>query len=110
MRFAVNRYNVSFHVVLEDPAPLPDARLEHHPFGRPPFEMRSIWMVEISDLQELLDLTQKVGVNLELSHSAYWSGASLEIPGERLYGISVIDDPHYEIDPRDRPKRIVKEP
>jgi hypothetical protein len=103
MKFAVNRYDLNFHVILEDPAPIPDAQLEHHPFGLPPFEIRPIWTVDIADLDQLLGLIERLGTSLDVSRSGFWSGFDLANPGERLFGISLIDDPTYEIDPRDRP-------
>ena len=106
MKFATNRYDVDFHVVLEDPAPIAGTQLEHHPFGVPPFDNRPIWTVEIASLCDLLDRIQKLSVSLEVSLSGYWSGASLEDPGQRLFGIGLIDDPEYEIDPRNKPLQI----
>jgi len=106
MKFATNRYDVDFHVVLEDPAPMAGAQLEHHPFGVPPFEIRPIWVVEIADLRDLLDRIQQLGVSLEISLSGYWSGLSLGDPGRRLFGIGLIDDPDYKVDPRDEPLQI----
>src|SRR5262249_15658338 len=106
MKFAVNRYNIDFHVVLDDLPPLPEARLETHPFGHPPFEMRPIWTVEIGTLEQLLSIVRGGGTILDVSESAYWSGDSLKDPGVRLFGIALIDHPTRGIDPRDQPVRL----
>ena len=108
MKFAVNRHQIGFHAVITDPAPIPGARVEHLLYGLPPFEVRPIWTTDIDDLGQLMDLADRFGVSLDLSKSPYWSGSDFHDPGERLFGISLVDDPSYEIDPRDRPVMIVK--
>ena len=110
MKFAVNRYDVDFHIIPDDPAPLPAAQIEEHPFGVPPVEIRPIWMIEIANLETILKLVVEQGLILQLSLSGYWSGADRENPGQRLFGISLIDDPDYEIDPRDRPILLARPP
>jgi hypothetical protein len=108
MKFAVNRYSLNLLPILTDPPPIPGASTEALPFGLPPFEMRSVWVFELTGLDELLALTRTLGVSLELSESPYWSGNSLSDPGNRLFGISLIDDPNYQIPPQDRPVAIIR--
>ena len=108
MKFVINRYNIDFHVILEDPPPIPGARLEHHAWGLPPVEVRPIWTVEFADLMQLLDAIERLGVCLDVSKSAYWSEADVANPGERLFGLSVTDDWSCEVDPRDRPIQILR--
>lgn len=110
MKFAVNRYKIGYHAVITDPAPIVGARVEHLLYGLPPFEVRPIWTADIDDLAQLLGIVDRLGVSLDLSRSAYWTGRDFHNPGERLFGISLIDDPSYEVDPRDRPIRIAKRP
>jgi hypothetical protein len=109
VKFALNRYNVNHHVQPVDPPPMPDARLEEHPFGTTPFELRQIWIVEVDHLAQILTVVDQERAYVDFSLSAFWSGNSLEDPGERLYGIAVFDDPSYPIDPRDRPIMIARE-
>lgn len=108
MEFAVNRYKVNFHAIPSDPPPLPGARLEARPFGWPPFEMREIWIMEIDGLEELLRTIRAMDTDFEVSLSAYWSGPRIGAPGHCLFGISLVDDPKFAIDPRDRPVEIVR--
>ena len=109
MRFALNRYDINFRVIVADGPPIPGAKLEVHPFGLPPFERRDIWMIEVRNLDHVCELAQHLGTQLNISESSYWSGTTLSEPGNRLFGISVIDDPSAEIDPRDKPIRVVEE-
>jgi hypothetical protein len=43
-----------------------------------------------------------VAPRIQVSLSSFWSG-DLKNAGERLFGLSLIDDPNHVIDPRDRP-------
>lgn len=106
-KFALNRYDVDFHAVVDDPPPIADAVLEWHPFGIPPYELRQIWVFEIGTLEEIVARVDALDLEMCLSRSGYWSGSSLEDLGERLYGIATVGDWSFPIDPRDRPIRIV---
>jgi hypothetical protein len=108
MKFAVNRYNIIFHAVITDPPPIAGAQIEQLLFGLPPFEVRPIWTIDIRDLAQLTELIESLGVSMDVSKSAYWTGSDFRDPGQRLFGISLIDDPSYKIDPRDRPIKIIK--
>ena len=103
MKFAVGRYNVDFHPVPSDPAPVSGAVLEDHAFGIPPREVRSIWVAEISSLEDLLEALQGGQAEINLSVSGYWTGETISSPGERMYGLGVFDDPSFGIDTRPRP-------
>jgi len=106
-KFALNRYNVDFHAVVDDPPPLADAVLEWHPFGIPTYELRQIWIVEIDTLEEILARVDALDLRICVSGSGYWSGNTFENLGERLYGIATVGDRSFPVDPRDRPIRIV---
>jgi hypothetical protein len=108
MKFAVNRYNIDCHAVITDPAPIPGAQIEQLLFGLPPFDVRPIWTIDIRDLTQLTELIESLGIPMEVSKSGFWTGSDFRDPGERLLGISLIDDPNYQIDPRDRPIRITR--
>jgi hypothetical protein len=109
MKFALNRYNIDFHAVITDPPPIAGAQIEELMFGLPPFEVRPIWTVDIRDLAQITELIESLGVSMEVSKSGYWTGPDVRDPGERLFGISLIDDPNYQIYPRDHPIRIIKQ-
>jgi hypothetical protein len=109
MKFALNRYNIDFHAVITDPPPIAGAQIEELMFGLPPFEVRPIWTVDIRDLAQITELIESLGVSMEVSKSGYWTGPDVRDPGQRLFGISLIDDPNYQIDPRDYPIRIIKQ-
>lgn len=104
MKFAVNRYSLTYHIVKDDPLPMP-VGLESLPFGLPTaFEMREIWTIDISNLDELLALVQRLGMSVELSQSPFWSGPSVADAGDHLFGLSLFDDYNVHlIDPRDAP-------
>jgi hypothetical protein len=103
MKFAINRYNVGYRIVKSDPLSISEVKLEVLPFGIPrPFELREIWTLEISRLEELLSLIEYLGIAARVSLSPYWLGDMTQI-GKRLFGISLLDDPDHDIDPRDRP-------
>jgi len=62
---------------------------------------------EISTLEELLGLVQQIGMSAEVCQSPYWSGTSASHAGQRLFGLSLIDNPNQHlIDPRDAPVLI----
>jgi hypothetical protein len=94
MKFAVNRYNIDCHAVITDPAPIPGAQIEQLLFGLPPIEIRSIWTFDIRDFAELTEIIESLGVSMKVSKSAYWTGPDVHAPEERLFGISLIDDPN----------------
>ena len=110
MKFVVNRYSLTYHIVKDDPLPMPVV-LVSLPFGLPTaFEMREIWTLGISNLDELLALVQRLGMSVELSLSPFWSGPSPADAGNHLFGLCLIDDPNaHLIDARDRPVLIVRE-
>jgi hypothetical protein len=95
MKLVVNHYNIEFQAVIADPAPIPGAKVEHLLYGIPPSEIRQIWTTDIDDLSQLMEIIDRQGVLLNLSRSPYWSGQDLHDPGERLFGISLVDDPNY---------------
>jgi hypothetical protein len=103
MKFVANRYSLNFHIVKEEPLPLPGLTLEKRFFGLPPYELRDVWTVEISTLEDMTQLIQSLEATFELSLSAFWTGDDLENPGQRMHGISVIDDNSHLIDSRDAP-------
>lgn len=105
MKFAVNQYNVNFHVRAGDSPPIAGAILEEHPFGIPPLELRQIWIADINDLSHILETVDRYGAAIDVSKSGYWSGNSLDNPGERLYGLGIYDD--KSIDAPEQPIRIV---
>lgn len=92
MKFAVNQYNVNFHVQTGDSPPIAGAMLEEHPFGIPPLELRQVWIADINDLSHILKTIDHNGTIVDVSKSGYWSGNSLDNPGERLYGLGIYDD------------------
>ncbi len=98
MKFAVNRDNVNFHVQAGDSPPIAGAMLEEHPFGIPPLELRQIWVAYIDDLSHILETVDRNGAAIDVSRSGYWSGNSLENPGERLYGLGITDDKGLDAD------------
>ena len=106
MKVALNRYSLLFHIVESDSPPISSATIETHPFGLPPFELRSIWVFELRGMDHLLEIISAKGVPVEVCYSTYWSGDTLADPGERLFGISLVDDPKFNIDPRDRPIKL----
>jgi len=93
-----------------DPLPIAGVTLEVLPFGVDwAFELREIWTLKISDLVELLALVQRLRMAIRISVSPYWSGDSLENPGEPLFGFAVMDDPKvHPVHPRNRPILIVR--
>jgi hypothetical protein len=106
MRLVTNFYSLDFHASGDEHPPIAGAKREVLPFGLPPFELRAIWTFELSDFAFLISTIKENGVSLILSESAFWSGPSIQSPGERLLGVSVIDDPNAAIDPRDQPLRL----
>ena len=106
MKLVANYYSLNFHVMEQDKPPIAGARLERLPFGVPPFELRLTWTVEITDLESLVDQVKHRGISLNLCESPFWSGTSIEQPGERYFGVSVVDDPEAQIDPRDQPIKL----
>ena len=108
MKCAVNYYNVSFHVLPDEPPPVSGARLEHLPFGIPPCEIRDIWTIEVNDMSDLTALLSGGEVHLVLSEGPFWSGQEIENPGEKLIGIGVLDETNPQIDRRGRSIRFLK--
>ncbi|HLY06246.1 MAG TPA: hypothetical protein VKR31_10900 [Rhizomicrobium sp.] len=106
MKLVVNYYRVDFHIMKDQPPPVPGARVESLAFGFPPFEIRETWTFEVEGLSDLLDLIEKGNVLLTLSKSGYWNSADLGDLREPLYGVAVLDAVHCPSDPRDRPIRI----
>ncbi|MFZ0425816.1 MAG: hypothetical protein WAL80_23305 [Xanthobacteraceae bacterium] len=106
MKFALNRYNVNDPLISGDPPPIPNISKESHPFGEPPFEVRSIWVFEMNDFADITRMISSGEKAVELSLSGYCSGSSLAEPGERLFGISLYDN--LDIDPWGHPIRIVR--
>lgn len=94
MKIVVNHYSIEFHAVITDPAPIPGAKVERLLYGLPPFEVRPIWTADIDDLARLTEIIDRQDVLLDLCKSPYWSGQDFNNPGERLFGISLIDNPH----------------
>jgi hypothetical protein len=105
MKFAINQYNVNYPVVPGDKAPLPNAVIESHPFGMPPFEMRSVWVADINELAEIVRVISTGELVMEFSLSGYWSGSSLAEPRERLLGVGLYEN--LNTDPGRPPVRIV---
>ena len=106
MRFAANWYQIEFEIMPENPPPLPGARLEVRPFGIPPIEMREIWVAEVDCLEVILERILEMRVAMDISLSAYWSGPSIDDPGERLFGLALIDEYDLPPDPRETPTAL----
>jgi hypothetical protein len=108
MKYVVNWYSTDLHAVLENGPPLIGAYLEDHPFGAPPRELRTVWVIELDALETLLPQIQDHSVIVSLSYSAIWSGPNMRNPGAPLFGLSITDDVERSFDPRDRPIHLVQ--
>jgi hypothetical protein len=96
MKFVVNRYNIDLPIRPEDSPPMAECTQTYLPYGLPPFEMRQIWVIELVSLEDLTRVIEKNGAIFDVSKSGFWSGTDIQQPGERLFGMALMDDPSFE--------------